>query len=211
MEFCSSYPYFPMKIGTSINYKCFTITGTYNPVTMCISAIINQSIPPLIHRITSTLISTPSFSGHYQYWHSVETPDEPPIIEHGLGNGFSVKDKIYVGEAMNEAGQIMIPPEPILMYRPVAGEEITGTSVVYQKYDWGAPIGNLNWKYKTIAHYDMWGVFSDVWHTALDEKNGSVYNYIFKKDVGMVDFYQLNTVTGIGREWYAVSFDVLPI
>jgi hypothetical protein len=206
----SSYDYFPMKVGSSIEYKCFAINGVYHPDTMCIDAYI-QNIPPINVRITSTIVSTPLFAGFYQYWHSPETPDSPPLLKNGLGNGFSYKDKIYVGESMNELGQIMIPPEPLLVYRPVAGEEIVGSSNLYKAYDWGEKIGVGNWRYKTIAHYDTWGAFNDVWRTALSENDYYVYNYVFAKGIGMVDFYQLNIQTGIGREWYAIKFDGLPV
>jgi hypothetical protein len=206
----TSYDYFPMKIGTSIEYKCFAINGVWHSESMCLDAYI-QPTPPTDVRVTSSLMVTPAYFGFYQYWHVLGTPDFPPIIKNGLGNGFFIKDKIYVGETMNEFGQIMIPPEPLLMYRPNEGEVISGVSDVYQAYDMGVKINTANWRYKTIAHYDTWGVFSDCWRTALSENEYQVYNYVFARGIGMVDFYQLNTQTGVGREWYAVKFDGLPI
>jgi hypothetical protein len=53
--------------------------------------------------------------------------------------------------------------------------------------------GRHRWYYKTIEWLAVWGPWSDLWRTGLWEYHQGkryFYNYVFLKDVGLVNFWQ---------------------
>ena len=108
----------------------------------------------------------------------------------------------------------MIPPEAKISNSLIVGEVLDTTSVVRKSPTDNTIINPANhWRYTTIEHLATWGRYVDCWHTALrecNEPNGRdyVYNYIFMKGKGMVNFWygQLVGTTVTGFQLYGVSY-----
>jgi hypothetical protein len=173
-------------------------------------------------RITWSPTTAPLYFGDLPliqgYWHSTNVPDEPIIPINTLTDGIGeIEQDYYIGEAINELGNVTVPPLAKITCVPFAGQTIEKTTTVYQNRNIKTIMGTFRWKYKTVNHYDNWGVFPDVWRTGLREyrsDNGSgvldsVYNYAFMRGVGLVDFwygqFQPNG-TILGYEFYAYSY-----
>ena len=203
------HPYLPMVVGTSITYVSIPITGTWHENTMALD-VNTQSTSDGQVEITS--FRNPELDTFVAYWHAPGPPPLPINYRSALQDayGYYLYGKpgalIYVGELVNEFEQVIRPPEAILTMSPIVGENFTRMSRVYTD---GVITTRIHWKYRTIAHYDTWGPFADCWRTALWEYDSThVYNYVFARDVGMVDFWhgaldaQGNVV---GHEYFKVS------
>jgi len=200
------YDYFPQTEGTQIEYDTFAITGTWHEDTYTLDILTRTE------HTTNVVMAfehaqCPAFSGTEM---AFERP--PGTYQASLYNGTMVSGngKYYVGEAISEFGGFTFPYEPILTYLPIAGEVIDGYSTTYTSCSDATPLfTDWHWQYRTIAHYDNWGPFSDVWRTALKEfRTNHVYNYVFQKDVGIVDLWHgavdaQGNVTGV--EYWKVS------
>lgn len=199
----TAYSYMPNN--QSIEYLVFDITGTWDESTSQLS-ITTQSAPLKILSILPEPYNCPAFSGTLMQW-----TKENGTSAGSLKNGVMVSSngKYYLGEAINESNNFIYPYEALLTYNPVAGETIEEVSRIFTSCENNTVIiPAFHWKYKTIAHYESWGDYSDVWRTGLHEYTSNhVYNYIFAKNIGMVDFWhgsidENNNV--IGTRFYAV-------
>lgn len=212
------HPYDPLIDGTSIVYNVYQMTGTYNDSDMRIT--VNSNVLQGRVKITFSDNSYDSYVTKpliVRYYHSESSPDSP------INFSATVQDSKwttssnfqYIGEMVNELGNTIIPPEPKLQKIPVAGFTISGSSVIRKSYlDDSIIDPAFKWKYRTIEYFPTaWGGFNDCWRTGLREYIPSgkdrVYNYLFMKDKGMVNFWygDLNsdgTVTGY--QFYAVSY-----
>lgn len=199
----SSYSYMPNNLG--IEYLVFDITGVWDEETAQLS-ISTQSPPIKTILIAPEPYNCPAFSGTLMQW---KKPNGIPLGS--LKNGVMVSSNgtYYLGEGINENNNFIYPYEALLTYAPVAGETIEEVSRVFAGCaDNTVIIPAFYWKYRTIGHYDQWGDFSDVWRTGLHEYTSKhVYNYVFAKNIGMVDFWhgsvdENNNV--VGTRFYAV-------
>jgi len=181
----TTYPYMPNK--QSMEYLVFDITGVWDESTSQLS-ITTQSAPLKTLTISPEPYNCPAFSGTLMQW-----TKENGTSAGSLKNGVMVSSSgtYYLGEAITENDSFIFPYEAILTYNPIAGETIEEVSRVFAScYDNTVVMPAIYWKYKTIAHYKVWGGFSDVWRTGLREYTSNhVYNYIFAKNIGMVDFW----------------------
>jgi len=203
------HPYFPMEVGESITYIQIPITGTWHEDTMALDI---DARGDTTGQIVISFSRNPVLDTFVNYWHLPEVPPLPVFLSSSLQNsyGYYLYGKpgalIYVGELVNEFGQIIRPPEALLTMSPIAGENFTRMSRVYTD---DAITIRIHWKYQTIAHYDTWGPFVDCWRTALWEYDSNhVYNYVFQHGVGIVDLWH-GTVDAqgnvVGVEYWKVS------
>jgi len=218
----TNYPYMPNK--QSIEYLVFDITGVWDENTSQLS-ITTQSAPLKTLTISPEPYNCPAFSGTLMQW-----TKENGTSAGSLKNGVMVSSSgtYYLGEAITENNSFIYPYEAILTYNPIAGETIEEVSRVFAScYDNTVVIPAIYWKYKTIAHYKVWGGFSDVWRTGLREYTSNhVYNYVFAKNIGMVDFWHgsidennnvigtrfLYNKTGASKiMWKGITVDSIPV
>jgi hypothetical protein len=103
----------------------------------------------------------------------------------------------FIGDAINYAGAAAVPPIGYLPLTPSAGQVIETTSNIYESCANNTVIQTLHWKSKVVAFYANWGPHADVVRTGLREFHSQanpavpdcVYNYIFKRGVGLVQFF----------------------
>lgn len=190
--------YFPAV--SRIEYRVFDITGEWSEAGYTLS-INSQTRRDNNIAVTPESYSCPAFSGTKMQW---ENPVGNKTRSLKNGPGVSSNDIYYIGEGINENDNFIYPYEAILTYNPIAGEVIEQRSKVFTScLDNTVIVPSFHWKYKTIAHYETWGGFADVWRTGLHEiTSNHVYNYIFAKDIGMVDFWhgsidKYNNVKGV--------------
>lgn len=184
----TDYPHFPQD--NILEYLVFSMTGVWQPVTMELS-ILTQSQFPNNMIITPVPYKSPAFIGTAMQWST-----SSGIVGGSLKNGVAVSNngKYYMGEGVNELDHVIYPPEALLTATPIATEIIDMHSrILKSPWDNTVIIPDFHWRYRTIAHYDTWGHHTDCWRTALWEYSSSfVYNYVFARDVGMVDFWYGN-------------------
>lgn len=199
----STYSYLPNEL--EIEYLVFDITGVWSENTYELS-ITTQAQRPYMISVTPEPYDCPAFSGTKMQWQN-------PVgtQARSLKNGVMVSSNglYYLGEGINENDNFIYPYEALLTHAPVAGETIEEVSRVFAGCaDNTIIVPEFRWRYKTIAHYDTWGDFSDVWRTGLHEyPNSHVYNYVFARDIGMVDFWHGSVDVNhnvVGVRFYAV-------
>ena len=104
-------------------------------------------------------------------------------------------------------GNLTVPFEAKITMNPVAGEVLDyPTATTYTNCGNGSSkINNANFHftYKTLQHYSTFGVWSDVWRTALEEyvpgtsQIQLTVNYAFANNIGLVDFWYCQYVNGV--------------
>lgn len=214
----TGYAYAPYKDRSQMNFYVFSMTGTLH-TNGIISVNSVQYIKPLA--ISTGRMQAPVFFGYdliTQYYHLLEIPPTPIVMSatQAKMEAMTSSGVLYIGEPINELGNMVIPPEPLITHYPIAGEVIEGYSKVYQSYTSRDNIINPNWhwRYTTVGYFPTFGGRTDVWITSLREivtGNDMIYNYTWKKDVGMVDYWygtvneQNNTVTG----WLYYSYQYI--
>ncbi len=206
----SKYEYLPLFDGATIEYKVIDFTGIWYPDNFKLDIFTRQGRTDHV-RVTSGLSSCPAFTGFAQFWHTLDFPDLPIRPGMSLRNGLTVSENglYYLGEAINEFGNFTSPYIAILTNSPVAGERIEGKSKTYLSCKDSTLLrDDYLWSYRTIQHYELWGIFPDVWRTALwEHETNHVYNYAFAKDIGMVNIWHgFMDVNGnvVGTEYYAL-------
>lgn len=205
-----SNKYFPQAQNSpvTIPYRVFNITGVWIPETFAFP-IITQERQDHDIAITPEPYSSPAFVGTAMRWQN-HLGKLGASLKNGVG--ISADGIFYIGEGVNESNLVIHPPEALITANPVAGESIEAYSRIF-----ASPTDNtlldpaFHWQYKTIQHYDTWGHHKDCWHTGLwEHSTNHVYNYIFSKAVGMVDFWhgeldENNIATGVRFYYYPVD------
>jgi len=208
-----------MPPGTGITYQTFTIKGTWRNDTFELGvsertylrnqrgAFSEAAYPPLFGYLPLTA----------GYQHLMDVDDTPIVPSQTLTDGMAfANNEYYIGEALNESNMAHVPFIAKLAFNPRPGQAIDQTSKVYSTIS-QAFLLNFHWKYKTVAHYDNWGAFPDVWRTGLREYDSEVspnvpdrvYNYAFMRGVGLVDFWYGSFQadgTVKGYEIYAIDY-----
>lgn len=194
----TGYSYDPMNDGTWIQYAVHSIQGFWHPEAMQLDVTWRSS--PVAYNTLS--FSSPNYcnilGGGPLYG---ITYNGSASLQDG---GWVVSGKNYIGEAINENGNVQIPFIGKLTQSPDPGEQLNATSVVYESCQPDSQvIEYLPWTYQTIDKRPMWGNFADVVRTGLWEKNSQatngqgqplngqdrVYNYVFQNGVGVVNFW----------------------
>src|SRR5262245_39561373 len=216
----SGYKYIPFTDGSRISYHVFSFSGWFNPATLALD--INQpTVTALGDQVISiTRSQCKKFTGYdlyVQHYHPLFIPDLPLISGawQGKMEAMTGSGVLYMGEPLNEGGNFVVPPEPIITHFPVMGEVINGTSKVYKSC---ADMTVLNpawqWKYRTISFHTLWGgqPWPDVVRTGLREfvtpGNDMVYNYTFAADVGITNYWYgvLNEANNTVNGWLYYAY-----
>jgi hypothetical protein len=212
----TGHPYNPMTEGQTIKYQVLSFTGTYDAPSMKISVTSQTHLH--YNNITFSANSYNSYSTKdlfVLYYHGIGQPSTPINYSAALQDAkWIMPDNFsYIGEMVNQFGNTMLPPEPKIQKTPVAGVTYSGTSVVRSSATNDTIINPaFNWKYRTVEYLPTWGPFADCWRTALHEYNptskDSVYNYVWMKNVGLVNFWygELNGNTVTGYIYHAVEY-----
>jgi hypothetical protein len=192
--------YYEQAAGTGIVYEVREITSKWNAETQEL-AIVTRG--PVINQ------QTLNYSRNYcealgemrvsTYQIGVNPPLVVDLSQSLQDAAFKIGGVSYIGEGVNQFGNVINPGEAKITASPIAGEVINGSSVVMADCKSKTVIDYAYaWKYRTVAHYDNWRGHSDVWHTGLVETKGplATYNYTFSKGVGMVAFWY-------GNKWNA--------
>ena len=209
--------YWPAREGSWIKYDVNTIWARWDEESSQISVI--QRTPHAKHMIEIKWMDHPRMEARYFN----ELFSSPPALTDGSGLGNMVaamKNGVpYVGEnGRPDRNFFVVPPEPKIPVIPQGGESLVTRHTVFD-----GRLGRFNvfpmWtRYRTVAHYDTWGGFSDVWRTGLEESPTkrinatSVYNYAFAKGIGLVNFWYCAPYSpdtnGIseGYEYYATEW-----
>ncbi len=203
----TGHPYYPLQPGQSIRYLVMEIAGVWKKDTHEIWILSRTPLPApntyetiyFGQRTCPTYFGQgPLFTEHYN------APNNPRPLQEG--GAVTAQGIPYIGEAINERGQVMIPFEAKITNSPVAGETIGPVQTITYTRDRACEFPPATatqttsyWRYMTIGHYVSWGIFSDVWRTGLHEcgtvancasyPGQSVYNYAFKRGVGLIDFW----------------------
>lgn len=209
------HPYCPMPDGASIIYQVQAITGIWNAVNGFLD--VSTRTPHNVQEISYSPIVTASGNFTAEFFEAPETPNTPinpattlcdcmAILPNGLH---------YLGEAKNQLGQVVWPPEMKLTLNPFAGQLVEGVSAVYPNDTSQTAITqNFRWTYRTLAHYPMYGPFADCWRTSLYEPgNKAAYNYVFQQGVGPVCFWYGIVTSGnvAGYEYFMIDKIGLPV
>jgi len=135
-----------------------------------------------------------------------------------VGNGGNTVDnRFFYGEAVDHNGAVHIPFLPKLSRDKTIGQTLEVTSKVRESCDNCVLTGAselLKWR---LISGGNWGEFEDTYRTGLVDCNSAVFNYVFMKDVGMVNFWYVidipgdpcepgGTCTGTGYEFYAIDW-----
>ncbi len=215
--------YYPLTEGSKIRYNVSEIEGTWDSDSMMIDI---ASSRPDGEQVLVYSVDTENFSWACRITYT-KNGEEGGSLYDGGGEINGVR---YIGEVMNPDGWRHYPPIAKITRDPVEGEVIEGTTHAVKVNDDGITEEfDMKWEYKTVAHYDRYEIspgkwIEDVWVTTLVEydKDGvtprKVYNYVFKKGVGMVKFTFLCDlevarddegtfrVTGHGYEYTGVGY-----
>lgn len=211
----TGHPYWPMNNNQPILYSVFEITGTWNEAQMRLSISSRKAHANSPQTITTTNATCPKFFGQGPLFKETYTPGGGNLHE---GGGVTSGGLSYIGEAINADQNVTIPFLAKITFNPVAGQTISGPSMIYKscndtRLQYTQP---FHWKYRTIEHLNNWGKFNDVWLTGLREygfnlsttSDDMVYNYVFQRGKGMVNFwYGTLDPTGTkvtGYEYYAI-------
>jgi hypothetical protein len=216
--FAGEHPYDPLQEGDSITYHVYKMTGIYNDTDMRIATVTNNYIGAVkITFVKNNYADYGTKNLIARYYHGANTPLPSP-----LNFSTAVQDakwitntnQEYIGEMVNELGNVIIPPEAKLERNPVVGNVIDKQSVVRVSPSDNTIINaNFHWKYRTIEYLPVaWGNFIDCWRTGLREYNPAgndrVYNYLFMKNKGMVNFWYGDLIGNqvTGHQFYAVDY-----
>jgi len=200
----STHPYLPYPDGGSITYQKIPITVQWYEASGSLDVLVRG--PSTASEVISYSHTTCEAIGgalYNSYHHLPGTPNLPFTSWGSLVTGIDTVDgKQYIGEYVDQNGKRKDHAEAILSMNPIAGETITGANTkIYADCNPNTPIESqtFKWKYWTIAAYSNWGpTISDVWRTGLREygdcefggtNGGQVYNYVFQRNVGLVDFW----------------------
>jgi hypothetical protein len=211
-------PYYPLTPGSSITYSVSAITAGFNPATYQLG--ISTLIPSgPVQTLTCSSASDPMcdveplFVEHYNPGIAQNPlPTVPANFDGCLVEGeFAPMGWWYVGEYSNYNQNICLPAECKIPVNPTGGEHLDMVSTIAGH---GDTVGTSHWIYQTIGHYPQWNQFQDCWWTCLIEysTDGSiqqVYNYIFSRGIGMVEFwYVVFPVNYLGSGYFfsAVSY-----
>jgi len=216
--------YWPARESAWIRYQVFAIRAHWNPWTRALSVV---SRTPHTEHIISVkwFANSTSIATHFNEEFSL--PSDPESFGK-LGN-ISYRDlmvgEFFIGEIGRPDDNLLVaPPEPKIPLNPSAWHsrqaEAGGLTTMHQVLD--SRGGSLQtWsmitKFRTLGHYPQWGRYVDCWRTSLEEaepsgNTGSVYNYVFMRDVGLVDFWYCAPyspdASGIsdGYEYYATDW-----
>jgi len=186
----AAHPYWPMLPGSVSKFARYSVVGGWNPSTMAIwinspqSQFLNGEEFEYSYRATPVGIT----------WSELHHPvgsTTGPTFQRMAG---VLGDKYFLGEGINDIGNFIYPPEPFITQYPIAGETLDAYSVVRKSdSDPTVVIPAYHSKYKTLAHYDVWGnlPWADCWQTALLEYGPSgptnIYNFVFARDIGLVN------------------------
>jgi len=184
----TNYPYFSNPESPGLLYNVFDIDALWIPDTFCLS--INKQVKRGYQVcITPTAYHSPAFQGTEFRWTAAKRGNFLGSLKNGAA--LSGNNKPYIGEGVNEVNSLIVPPECILTYTPVMGENVEAYSKIFS--DPTAEIllqDDFHWCYRTIEHPDVWGDFTDCWRTGLWEySSNGVYNYVFSLGIGLVDFW----------------------
>jgi hypothetical protein len=214
--------YNPMTPDTCITYQVFNMTGTWNDLTSRLDIV--SSTPTTQVKITYSKNGADTYNPAHNlfvhYFHALNEPGSPVNYASALQdtkwltpNGYS-----YIGELINELGNVIVPPEAKIQKNLVGGTVIEAKSVVRKSVTDNTIINpSFRWKYRCIEHMAApWGDFIDCWRTGLREyitESGGpkdrVYNYLWMRDKGLVNFWygDLNTDgTVTGSLFYAIEY-----
>ena len=214
----TNHSYYPMEDGKQIRYQVFAITGAWNDSSFQMGILSRTYRRDKI--ISNSITTTPQFCGDLPlfvgYQHDTGTFNIPILYDQSLTDSIGMIDENwYIGELISQQGNVCIPPICKIPFVPVAGLAIENISKVYHLDE--TFMLNFKWKNKVVAHYDTWGKFQDVWRIGLREYHtynnpqvfDTVYNYVFMKNVGLVDFWygQFGADGKVrGYEFYAVEY-----
>lgn len=188
----TNHEYFQLRTGDNFTYKKYAMFGTWNDSTYELTAtnIGSEVIPETISYSTSTCAyfgaTAPIFYQFYHYFGTPNTPTVPwaviQIAGWGLYNSYG-NFVGYLGDAVDELGNVKNPPEAVITNSPVAGEYIESFNTQKFQSCTNATVlqSNFHWKYKTIVNGTFFGI-ADTWRTALREfgdTGGNVYNWYF--------------------------------
>lgn len=192
----TGFPYYPMSQPQFfIQYK---VAAWWNSATMVLGIIPGSRVFNSNYQIDYWASECPYHLGKSSlgtlYAHPTGTPNQPVnyFQTQQLMINASPNGKVYLGEVENNAGNFVFPPECLITKNPKKGEIVEGVSTVFLN-DVSSDIirSDFHWKYQTLDHLDSWGPHEDVWWTSLIEYGTEewVYNYIFKRNVGIVDLW----------------------
>jgi hypothetical protein len=219
----TGHPYYPLKHGSYIKYKVFEIRGAWDNRTMHLSISSRTPHANSPQMIRATVGTCAAFgngpiysSGYHSYNHHQGVWRYKQSLRDG---GARSSDGIqYIGEAVNHSGGTHVPFIAKIALAPQPGQvideasRVTASSVDCQRHDGGQVYDPaFRWTYKTLRWYPRWGRFNDCWRTALREMSPDggiqqVYNYVFMRNVGMVQFWYIDPTTGKGFEYYATDW-----
>ena len=206
-----------MNPGQTTYYAMYKITGEWDPNTMQLSVKTRTFLPGMPHKYVIQPAKCPSKFGNgplfatHQYGSRGEYGKS--LID---GGGVSSRNIRYIGEVVNNVGQVHSPFIAKIAFNPYAGQTIEENSVVFESCD-GDFVHNHRWRYRTISHINTWGAFQDVWRTGLQEFNSDrglkdlVYNYVYQKNKGLVNLWygelesDKRTVINEAYELYAIN------
>jgi hypothetical protein len=209
--------YEPLEVGKTITYNVYEMTGAYNDSDMRISVTNSTYVGKVKITLSANEYNDYVTKKLYvRYYHGETIPSTPIIWSSTLQDAKWIRSNNveFIGEMINELGNTIIPPEPKITKNPIAGESFTDTSIIR------ASVANttiinpaFKWKYRTIEYLPTaWGGFVDCWRTGLREYNPNgtdrVYNYLFMKNKGMVNFWygNLNGNIVTGHQFYAIDY-----
>ncbi|MFN9727404.1 hypothetical protein [Acidovorax sp.] len=204
-------PYYPMNSGSTIVYQGYDIEGQWDENTMQLTVTRRTPWNRLVS-INYSQTTCPLYFGSGTLFvadHMDGGASSGLLMD---GGAVSSNGITYMGEAVNQHGQVHVPFIPKLAFNPIAGQEIHAVSSVTRSCTDTTHMLNLPWRYKTIGNYRSWGPFQDVWRTGLHEYGTEqfVYNYVFARNKGMVNYWygQLMPNGSIvnGKEFYAVRY-----
>lgn len=223
----TGHPYYPMNAGQRIKYQLYSFRGYWDEPSMKITITARApyvpSNPYYMQTISYSFDICPLYFGYGPLY--VATYTDPYGASGSLKDGGWIDPKgiSYIGEAVNEKGVVARPFIAKLAFNPSQGQEIRGSSVTNlncnsQQLYLNKP---FNWVYRTIEYNKVWGRYTDTWRTGLREFNSEfnsnnvkhkdrVYNYVFQRGVGMVNFWygdlEDNQSILNGVEYYAIEY-----
>lgn len=188
----TGHPYNPMNQGQTITYARYNILGTWDDASMKLSVTHRRYIDTVTVKITKK--TCPQYFGQGPLF-STDFPDGNSLQDGGTQSSNGIT---YIGEAINQFGNVHFPFIAKIAFNPVAGQVIEAQSLVRTSCANSTPINGgqlFHWKYRTIEHLPTWGAFTDSWRTGLREYGfpnsgpSQVYNYVFQRGKGQVDLW----------------------
>ncbi len=116
----------------------------------------------------------------------------------------------YLGEARNQFGNFILPPEPQLPLFPRVGQVLdVHSSVYYSEDNPTVALADYRSSLYVLEHAPTWKAWSDVWITVLTERTGAamyLYEYCFARGLGVVDAWagQFDNGQIVGYEYTLV-------